>query len=246
MCGRYLRRADKKRVAEHFHLPGEPPFPLPPDFNVAPTTHQPAIRLNRESGEREAVLMRWGLVPYQAKSLDEYKGISTINARAESVQVGMWKRLFERQRCLIPADGFYEWETLLPSAASGPKKAKPRKKPIRFWLKNDPVFAFAGLWDAWKNPATGEWLQSFAIITTEANEMLASIHTRMPVILQPKDYARWIDRSPGAVLPVDLLRPFDAEAMESAEANPAVNNARNNGEELLEKPLEDDGFSLGF
>ncbi|MFC6646649.1 SOS response-associated peptidase [Granulicella cerasi] len=236
MCGRYIRRSDKQRITEHFRLHGEPPFPLPPDFNIAPTTFQPVIRLQRDTHEREALLMRWGIVPFTAKSLDEYKGISTINARAESIQSGIWKRLFERQRCLIPADGFYEWDTILPSRLSGPKSTKPRKKPMRFWLKNDPVFAFAGLWDAWRNPDTGEWLQSFAIITTEANDLLASIHTRMPVILHPRDYARWIDRSGDSPLPLDLLKPFDAAEMQAAEANPKVNNARNNGEELLDKP----------
>lgn len=235
MCGRYLRRSEKQRIAEHFRLHGEPPFPLPPDFNVAPTTHQPVIRLNRETGEREMVLMRWGLVPFHAGSLAEFKGMSTINARAEKVSSGMWKRLFEKHRCLVPADGFYEWKTL-PAELGGPKKKKPEKKPYAVTLRDPTPFAFAGLWDAWRDPASGEWLQSFAIVTTDANELMSKVHTRMPVILHPRDYARWLDRSPEHAPPVDLLRPYDSEAMEAAECNPAVGNVKNNGPEMLDAP----------
>jgi putative SOS response-associated peptidase YedK len=240
MCGRYLRRSDKQRIAEHFRLGHVAPVPLPADFNIAPTTHQPVIRLNRDTGERELVLMRWGLVPYHAKSLADYRGISTINARAESITSGLWKRLFERHRCLVPADGFYEWQTL-PSALSGPRAKKPKvaKKPFVFSLNDDLPFAFAGLWDAWLDPTTSQWLQSFSIVTTESNELLSSIHTRMPVILEPRHYARWLDRTPGTPLPLDLLRPYDSSSMRSHPANPKVNNARNNGEEMLHPPSEE-------
>jgi putative SOS response-associated peptidase YedK len=240
MCGRYLRRSQKQRIAEHFRLHEIPPFPLPPDYNIAPTTHQPVIRLSKDTGQREMVLMRWGLVPFHAKSLAGYKGISTINARAENISQGLWKRLFERHRCLVPADGFYEWQTL-SSALSGPKKKpKPVKKPYAFTLTDEPLFAFAGLWDAWRNPETHEWLQSFAIVTTEANEVMASVHTRMPVVLHQRDYARWLQRSSESqqhALPLDLLRPYDAQAMQAAACNPLVGNARNNGPEMLNPPL---------
>jgi putative SOS response-associated peptidase YedK len=238
MCGRYMRKSDKQRLAEYFHLHGVPTFPLPPDFNVAPTTHQPVIRLHRETGEREMVLMRWGLVPHHAKSLAGYKGISTINARAENITAGLWKRLFQRHRCIVPADGFYEWKTL-SSALSGPKsKAKPAKQPYAFSMADDAPFAFAGLWDAWLDPTTGEWLQSFAVITTEANELMASVHTRMPVILHRQDYTRWLDRSPDHQPPIDLLRSYESDAMRAALANPRVGNVRNNGPEMLEAPAE--------
>jgi putative SOS response-associated peptidase YedK len=111
MCGRYYRRSDKQRIAEAFHLGKLPDdFVLPPDYNVAPTTFQPVIRNSRDEGARELVLMRWGMVPYFAKSLDAFKGMSTINAKAETLQSSAtWRVPFARRRCLVPADGFYEW-----------------------------------------------------------------------------------------------------------------------------------------
>lgn len=179
MCGRYLRKSDKQRIAENFHVHGNVEgLPLPPNYNVAPTTHQPVIRLARPDPEqpdavREIVLMRWGLIPFHAKSLDAYKGISTINARAESITKGLWKRPFARHRCLIPADGFYEWKTT-PGAT---EKAKPKKQPFAFSLRDGEPFAFAGLWDAWRDPSTpdGTWLQSFSLVTTDANELMSIV-----------------------------------------------------------------------
>src|SRR5580692_5773930 len=117
MCGRYFRRGDKQRIAEAFHL-GQLPegFVLPPDYNVAPTTFQPVIRHTRDTGERELVMMRWGMVPFFASSMAEFKGIATINANAETLTPSLlWKRPFQRHRCLLPADGFYEWKKLSPS-----------------------------------------------------------------------------------------------------------------------------------
>ena len=222
MCGRYVRKADKQKLAEAFRLSHNlTDFVLPPyDYNIAPTTFQPVIRESRE-GERELALMRWGLVPFFTKQLSDVKGVSTINARAESMASPTWREPFKKRRCLVPADGFYEWHKL---------DAKTRK-PYFFALEGASVFAFAGLWDAWKSPA-GDWLQSFSIITTEANELLQTVHTRMPVILHPRDYARWLTREDERP-PVDLLRPFDPEEMTKAPANPLVGNVRNNGPEML-------------
>ena len=226
MCGRYLRRSDKQRIAEAFHL-GQLPehFILPPDFNVAPATFQPVIRLHRDTGEREIVMMRWGLVPYFAKSAAEFKGFSTINAKAETIhKVGMWKAPFAKRRCLVPADGFYEWLKVNPK----------QKQPFAYTLRSGDPLAFAGLWDAWKDPVTGEWLQTFAIITTDANELTGEVHDRMPVILAPRDYDRWLQRGEAHQPPVELLRPFAAEDMLAAPCNPAVGNVRNNGPEMLQ------------
>ena len=173
MCGRYLRRSDKQRIAEAFkggHLPED--FVLPPDYNVAPTTFQRVIRGCRESGERELVLMRWGLIPNFAKSPADYKGISTINARAESIEKSpTWRVPFQRRRCLVLSDGYYEW-------------ARPdlkTKQPYSFMMRDEAPFAFAGLWDAWKEP-DGAWLQSFSVVTTEANSLTQAVHSRMPVL----------------------------------------------------------------
>ena len=237
MCGRYLRRSDKQRIAEAFRVGTLPEnFPLPPDYNVAPTTFQPVIRLNRDTGEREVVMMRWGLVPYFAKSLADWKGFSTINAKAETVQDrALWRGPFERRRCLVPADGFYEWKKIDPKT----------KKPFAFSLSNGQPFAFAGLWDAWKDPHTGEWLQSFAILTTTPNELTALVHDRMPVILHPRDYDRWLQRGERTQPPLDLLRPYEADEMQAAACDPAVGDVRNNGPELLVCP-DDDGEPLSL
>ena len=235
MCGRYARRSDKQRIAEWFHaeqngagLDGAELAVPESDYNIAPTTYQPIVRESRETGRRKLVLARWGLVPYFTRDLKDLKAMSTINARAESITTaGMWREPVRKRRCLVPADAFYEW----------PKDAKAPRKPYAIEMKDGAPFAFAGIWDAWKD-AEGKWLQSFAIVTTEANELMAKIHPRMPVILREKDYERWLDREETERPPVDLLRPFDADALEMHEANPKVNNARNTGPELLRKASE--------
>ena len=224
MCGRYYRRSDKQRIAEAFelgHLPDD--FVLPEaDYNVAPSTFQPVIRAARETGERELVSMRWGMVPHFAKSVAEFKGFSTINARAESVErSAIWRVPMQRRRCLVPADGFYEWK----------KIGARTKQPYGFGLRDGAMLALAGLWDAWKEPAGG-WLQSFTILTTDANELMAPIHTRMPVILPRRDWDRWLQRQPEERPPVDLLRPFDAGLMERHAVDPRVGNVRNNEPDL--------------
>lgn len=224
MCGRYYRRSDKQRIAEAYRV-GEIPFDLvlPDwDFNVAPTTFQPVIRDSRHTRERELVLMRWGLVPFFTKQLSDVKGVSTINAKAEGIDKSpTWRTPIQKRRCLVPADGFYEWARV----------DEKTKRPYAFRMADDEPFAFAGLWDAWKAP-DGNWLQSFSIITTFANELTAKIHNRMPVILQRKDYDRWLDRE-NEEAPTDLLRPYDAERMASAPCNPQVGNPKNNGPEML-------------
>lgn len=225
MCGRYVRRGDKQKLAEYFHAqPNPPELPMPEaDYNVAPTTHQPVIRQSRDTGGRELILARWGLVPFFTKSLKDVKGLSTINARAESInKAPTWREPFKKRRCLVPASAFYEW----------PKEGEPPKQPYAFELASGGMFAFAGLWDAWKDQE-GHWMQSFAIVTTEANELMSRIHPRMPVILHPRDYNRWLDREEVDRPPLDLLRPYESEGMEVTEANTKVNNVRNNGPEMM-------------
>jgi putative SOS response-associated peptidase YedK len=224
MCGRYYRRSDKQRIAEAFQL-GELPdgFVLPADYNVAPTTFQPVIRHTKDTGERELVEMRWGMVPYFARSLADFKGFSTINAQAENLTTSkLWRDPFERRRCLVPADGFYEWKKL---------DAKT-KQPYAFSMRDGAPFAFAGLWDAWKGPAGG-WLQSFTIITTTPNELTSLVHNRMPVILHPENYEEWLMRVDGEAPPDDLLRPYPAEEMVAKEAHKDVGSVKNNHPELL-------------
>ncbi len=152
MCGRYYRRLDKQRLAECFAAnPAPDLIDVVPDYNVAPTTFQPVIRNSRDGAVRELLLMRWGLVPFFAKSPADFKGFSTFNAKAETVTTqATWREPFKRgRRCLVPADGYYEWLTL------GPKE----KQPYAFTVGEDSTFAFAGLWDAWHDKKTGDWLQ---------------------------------------------------------------------------------------
>jgi len=231
MCGRYYRRSDKQRIADAFRLGKlRDDFVLPPDFNVAPTTFQPVIRAARETGQREIVMMRWGMIPNFATSLKEYRGISTINAKAETLATsGTWRVPFQRRRCIVPADGFYEWKKL----------DKGRKQPYAFGVADGGPFAFAGLWDAWKEPKASPqtldtWLQSFTIITTEPNELTATVHNRMPVILKPRDYDRWLSCADTERLPADLLRPYDADRMTRHPVDPRVGNVKNNEFNLCE------------
>jgi putative SOS response-associated peptidase YedK len=261
MCGRYLRRSDKQRIAETFRIAqGLADLVLPPwDYNVAPTTHQPVIRQDRDTGEREIALMRWGLVPYFAKDLKSFT-YSTINARAEALSTSaIFRGPFERRRCLVPADGFYEWKKLagLPSTtgAKPTKKQSVARQPYAFAMAGGQPFAFAGLWDRWKDPAGGI-LESFTIITTTPNELTSTVHNRMPVILRPQDYDLWLSHSrarknapakPLLDLPqldvpqldvpqlelIALLRPYPAEQMAAWEAHVDVGNVRNNHPGLL-------------
>ncbi len=215
MCGRYVRRSDKQRIAEYFRT-GETVFDLPPDYNVAPTTFQPVIRLSRSTGERKLAMMRWGLVPSWHKD-PKHLGASAINAQAESLmEKSMWRRALQQRRCLVPADAFYEWQKL---------DAKNRQ-PYAFSMKNGDPFAFAGLWERWMAP-DGKPLDSFAIITTDPNEVAAKVHTRMPVIVEPKDYTRWLSVEEERP-PIDLLRPYDAAGMKAWKVDPRVGNVRNN------------------
>ena len=235
MCGRYLNRRLKQEIAEYFKTGKVFEEPLAPDYNIAPTTFQPVVRLDRDNNERELVLLRWGLVPFFANKLADFKGMSTFNARAESIATSAtWREPFKKRRCLVPADGFYEWKALNDSK-------KPPKQPYAITLKSGEPFAFAGVWDAWKEPkpkstsihAADTWLQSFGIVTTEANEIMSTIHTRMPVILHRRDWAEWLDRDGERPPPVHLLRPYDSDEMEVSACNQAVGNVKNNGPEML-------------
>ena len=224
MCGRYGRRADKQRIAEWMQTHNTDVFDdsyLAPSFNVAPQSLQPVVRLDSETGKRELAIMRWGLIPFFAK--DAKIAYSTINARAETVATSpVFREPMKRRRCLVPATGFYEWQAL----------DKKSKQPWAIELADGNLFAFAGLWDRWKDKATGQPLETYTIITTDPNELLEPIHNRMPVILSPQDYSRWLDPGEPSQLPIDLLRPYPAEEMRAWKVSAAVGNVRNNGPEL--------------
>jgi len=226
MCGRYGRRADKQRIAEWFHTHNTNVFDestYAPSYNVAPQSMQPVVRLDRETGERELTVMRWGLVPYWSK--DGKAGFSTVNARAETVTTSpAFREAMKRRRCLIPADWFYEWQKLDPKT----------KQPFAIGMKDGSMFAFAGLWETWKNKITGEKLETYTIVTTDPNELMEPLHNRMPVILRPEDYSRWLEPGEPTHPPIDLLRPFAADEMKAWKVGARVGNVRNNDAECVE------------
>lgn len=197
--------------------------PYAPSFNVAPQTFQPVVRLARDTGERELTVMRWGLIPYWSK--DGKPSFSTINAKAETVTTSpAFRDAMKRRRCLVPAEWFYEWK----------KTGETTKLPYAIGLKDGSPFAFAGLWDRWKDKATGQELQTYTIITTDPNELTEPIHNRMPVILKRQDYDRWLELGEPSHLPTDLLRPYSANEMKAWEVGKAVGNTRNNDPSLVE------------
>jgi putative SOS response-associated peptidase YedK len=194
MCGRYYRIADKQTIVDHFHSPAATDEPFPPAYNIAPGTTQPVIRQGRDTGARELVGMRWGLVGFGSSGPDPKR--STFNARSENLtKSDLWRVPLHKRRCLVPVSGYYEWGR------------KPDKLPFRFTLRDEPLYALAGLWDAWKNP-TGDWLQSFSIITVKASAAMSTIHDRMPAILMPPEYDEWLDRGETERPPTRLLRPY--------------------------------------
>jgi putative SOS response-associated peptidase YedK len=222
MCGRYARRSDKQRISEHFHVHGPSVPDFGPSWNVAPQTFQPIVRLNRDTGERELVLMRWGLIPFWAK--DPKIGLRTINAKAETITTApAFREAIKFRRCLAPADAFYEWQKL---------DAKT-KQPFAIAMKDGKPYAFAGLWEKWKDREAGVELLTFTVITTDPNELVEPMHDRMPVIIPEKDYDRWLKADPDRP-PIDMLRPFDAEKMTAWKVNKAVGNVKNDSPELIE------------
>ncbi len=221
MCGRFARKSTQAVFAEWFGVCLDELPPFATSYNVAPQTAQPVVRFNRDTGQREFALLRWGLVPFWAK--DSKIGYSTINARAEeAASKPAFREAMKKRRCLVPADAFYEWQRLDPKS----------KQPFAVALHSGKPFAFAGLWDVWR-PREGPPLESFTILTTDANELMQPIHDRMPVILAPKDYDRWLEPGDPARPPIDLLRPFTAEPMTAWPVSPRVGNVRNNDPDLL-------------
>jgi putative SOS response-associated peptidase YedK len=221
VCGRYARQADKQRIAEAMDA-GIPVFELGRSYNAAPQSFQPVVRLNRDTGEREIVLMRWGLIPFWSK--DQKIAYSTINAKAETIATNpAFREAIKHRRCLVPADAFYEWQKLDGKT----------KQPYAIALRNGEVYAFAGLWERWKDKKTATPLETFTIITTDPNELVEPLHTRMPVIVPRKDYDRWLSPCAPELLPLDLLRAYPAEEMTAWRVDLRVGNVMNDDPELI-------------
>jgi putative SOS response-associated peptidase YedK len=213
MCGRYTLSTSVDKLAEEFGLAG--PLPdLQSSYNIAPTQEVPAVVAS--NGGRRLEMLRWGLIPSWAD--DPEIGSRMINARSETVaEKPSFRRAFKERRCLIPANGFYEW-----------RKENGGKQPYYFRMKDGRPFAFAGLWESWDRHGGGE-IQSCTILTTDANDLVSEIHHRMPVILPQEDYELWLDstlREPDQLLP--LLAPYPTNDMEAYPVSRRVNNPSNN------------------
>jgi putative SOS response-associated peptidase YedK len=212
MCGRFTQASDGEIVARVFELKETPK--LAPRYNIAPTQDVAAVRA-AGSGGRELVLLHWGLIPSWAK--ERAIGSRMINARAETLaEKPAFRSAFRARRCLIVADGFYEWQ-----------KLGTRKQPHFIGFKDGRPFAFAGLWERWRGEGS-EHVESCTIVTTEANELLAPLHDRMPVILDPDDFARWIDPADDDTERLaGLLKPYPAEPLRAYPVSLLVNNPGN-------------------
>ncbi|MBP1776132.1 MAG: hypothetical protein H6Q86_2142 [candidate division NC10 bacterium] len=209
MCGRFSLGATI-RIGQLFDLPNWPE--TPPRYNIAPSQEVPAVIQNREVGGREFRPFRWGLVPSWAK--DPAIGNRMINARSETAATKpAFRKPFGERRCLILADGFYEW-----------KRDGSRKQPYYIKLRDGEPFAFAGLWDHWA-PADGQPLETCTILTTTPNALVQPIHDRMPVILPSSAYGAWLDRTVSDVPTVQaLLTPYPADEMIAYPVSTRVNN----------------------
>jgi putative SOS response-associated peptidase YedK len=220
MCGRFALITTGQELAEHFQVPAGQSPALTPRYNVAPTQPVTAVRLNPDRGARELTFLNWGLIPSWAK--DPGIGARLINARSETVtEKPSFRSAFKRRRCLIAADGFYEWQ-----------RVGDRKQPLYVHAAAGGVWGLAGLWESWRAP-DGSLIESCTILTTEPNELMRPIHNRMPVIIEPEDYSLWLE--PGA-RPDDalhLLRPFPSHKMNAYPVSTAVNNPRNDAPECI-------------
>lgn len=220
MCGRYrLTRANK--LSERFDI--DSIEELSPRFNIAPTQMVAVVRQDSEKPKRFGSRMKWGLIPFWAK--DASIGYKMKNARAETIaEKPAFRDTLKKRRCLIPADGFYEWQ-----------KNGKTKTPFCFTMADDSILAFAGIWEQWKNPE-GELVETCSIITTTPNTLLADVHDRMPVIVPDDAYDLWLDpgfQKTDAIC--DLLKPFNAELMKRYEVSTRVNLVKNDDPACAER-----------
>ena len=217
MCGRFAQISSPQAYAELFGINSDLSFT--PRYNVTPASDILACRLS-SSVEKELVPLHWGLVPSWSKGLD--KRFNMINARAETVaSKPAYRTPFRRSRCLIPVDGFYEWST------------KNGKQPYYIYQEDNSPLALAGLWESWSDEA-GDKIESCSIITTEANELMLSIHDRMPVILKPNVFENWLSSDNTEFLQ-SLLLPYDGTNLQMHPISKAVNSPKNDSADLLTK-----------
>lgn len=219
MCGRFTQRQPAARLKKGFSVEEVPEVEA--RYNISPT--QGILGVRQTPDGREMGLLKWGLIPSWAK--DPSIGVKLINARSETVtEKPSFREAFKKRRCIIPADGFYEWQ-----------RTEGRKQPFFFHLRDDRPFGFAGLWDRWRNKEGGI-IETCTILTTEANGILMPVHDRMPVILHPEDYELWLDEDVReSDLRLELLQPFPASEMSGYPVSASVNSPHSQGVELMQQ-----------
>jgi putative SOS response-associated peptidase YedK len=229
MCGRFAFYSPHEAVVRLFGVAGDAPE-IEPRYNIAPTTYIPAVREPPEiaAGGRQLAMLYWGLVPAWAK--EKSIGARMINARGETLrEKPSFRNAYQRRRCLVLADGYYEWQ-----------RSATAKQPYFIRMASGEPFAIAGLWEAWRDPSSGDPLESCTLVTTSPAPTIAHIHDRMPVILSPGDYAEWLDPRNTDVERLDrLLAPNTAAPLVAQAVSRLVNNARNQGPRLIE-PADDE------
>ena len=221
MCGRYTQSKSAEMIAKAFQIDNV--SDIKPRYNIAPTQSVLTVLQPSASANRQGKMLHWGLIPSWAK--DRKMGSKLINARAETVaEKPAFRSAFRKRRCLVVADGFYEWQQ---------QENKKQKQPFYFRLSDGEPFAFAGLWEHWQD-ATGEEIESCTVLTTEANDLMRPIHNRMPVILEPKNYDLWLDAEatkPELLQP--LLHPYPTEEMTAYPVSTVVNKPVNDSAECI-------------
>ncbi|MBZ5567244.1 MAG: SOS response-associated peptidase [Acidobacteriia bacterium] len=221
MCGRFRLGKGREALKEYFGA--EVDVEWSPRYNIVPTDLIPSVRQNATKPVRELSLMRWGLIPFWAKEASI--GYKLINARSETAATKpAFRDALIRRRCLIPGDGFYEWK-------------KQAKQPYCFTLRDESIFAFAGIWERWKGP-DGNAIETCSILTTTPNELAAQVHDRMPVILAPDDYDLWLDPGIKDTKEIsDMMKPYGAALMKAYAVSTRVNAVKNDDPQCAE-PLD--------
>jgi len=224
MCGRVRLSSDVSEIKIAFRIPPDRPTPnIAPSWNVAPTDPLPVVRYDAKDHQRALEVMRWRLVPFWAKDIKV--GFANINAKAEGIEKKpAFREAFQRRRCLVPVDSFYEW-----------KRIDGGKQPYAIGLHGGGLMALAGLWETWRARPSGERVRSFAIVTTEPNELCAQLHNRMPVVLAPEAWQAWLGEEPADEAQLkSLLVPYPSGGMVCWPVSQRVGNVKNNDPSLIE------------
>ena len=226
MCGRVIQSSSPLRLAivDGLDVRESRLGNIPRRYNAAPSQELLVIRQNPKTGERSLDLIKWGLIPHWCK--DPKGGRKPINAKAETIaKLPMFRQAYAEHRCIVPVDGFFEWRA----------KKGAAKQPYAIAMNDGSPFGLAGLWENWRNPRTNEWERSFAIITVPSNQLVAQIHDRMPAILEPSSYDRWLSPEPD---PRELLITYPSELMTMWPISTRVNKPENDDPSLLDRAPE--------